>query len=279
MRVVLLRHRVSYAEGLHFFPMRRHARIWLALIRAALQAELQYRANFFAKLLRNVGWLVFVLTSLFVIYGNAKTVGGWTRADAFVLVGTLFLVTAAVGLLFHSVNEIPSFVRLGTLDFYLTKPVDAQFWISVRRFDVGELGSLVAALALVVYGTWGLGVNPAQWGAYGIGLAGAMALYYSLNLALMTLGVWLVRVDNLWVLSETISGIARYPLDMYGAALRRLLVTWVPIGLLAYAPAGQLVKGLDLGSLGWTVAWALGALVASRFFWLRATKSYTSASS
>ena len=259
--------------------MRRYARIWTALIRAAIQAELQYRANFLAKLFRNVGWLGFVLASLLVIFGNTRTVGGWDRADALVLVGTLFLVTAVVGLLFPSLNEIPSHVRLGTLDFYLTKPVDAQFWVSVRRFNVGELGSLVAAVALVVYGASGTAVGAAQWGAYALGVLGAVGLFYAMNLSLMTLGVWLVRVDNLWVLSETISGVARYPLDMYGVALRRLLVTWVPIGLLAYSPASQLVKGLDLGSIAWTAGWAFASIVASRLLWLKATRSYTSASS
>ncbi len=259
--------------------MARYARIWLALVRAALQAELQYRANFVVKLFRNAWWLGFVVVSLLVIFGNAKTVGGWNRSEAIVLAGTLFLVTAVVSMLFASLSEIPSHVRMGTLDFFLTKPLDAQFWISVRRFNVGELGSLLAAALLVAYGVHGLSVSPAQWGAYALGCLGAVGIYYSLNLSLMTLGVWLVRVDNLWVLSETISGIARYPLDMYGAALRRLLVTWVPIGLLAYAPASQLVKGLDLGSVGVTAAWSLAAVLASRLFWTRATRSYSSASS
>lgn len=259
--------------------MTRYLGIWGALVRAALQAETQFRASFVAKLFRNAGWLVFVLAATLVIFGNADQIGGWNKGESLALVATLFLVSAINNMFFHSLSEIPQHVRTGTLDFFLSKPVDSQFWVSVRRFNVGELGSFIAAIILLVYGLRGSEVSPLAVGGYVIGIACGVALYYSMNLVLMTLGIWLVRVDNLWVLTETISGVARYPLDMYGAGVRRLLVTWVPLGLLAYAPASMLVKGFDGGTVATSVAWALFAVVGSRMFWRRATRSYSSASS
>ena len=192
---------------------------------------------------------------------------------------TLFLVSAINNMFFHSLSEIPQHVRTGTLDFFLSKPVDSQFWVSVRRFNVGELGSFIAAIALLAYGLQGTAVSGAAVGGYVVGVLCGVALYYAMNLMLMTLGIWLVRVDNLWVLTETISSVARYPLDMYGNVMRRFLVTWVPLGLLAYAPASMLVKGFDARLVLTSVAWAVAAVVGSRMFWRRATRSYSSASS
>lgn len=259
--------------------MSRYLGIWGALVRAALQAETQFRVNFIAKLLRNAGWLAFTLAATLVIFGNTSQIGGWNRGESLVLVATLFLVAAINNMFFHSLSEIPQHVRTGTLDFFLSKPVDSQFWVSVRRFNVGELGSFLAALILLAYGLQGHSVSVLAVGGYVVGVACGVALYYAMNLVLMTLGIWLVRVDNLWVLSETISSVARYPLDMYGAGLRRLFVTWVPLGLLAYAPASVLVRGFDGGQVLTSLAWAVAALVGSRLFWRRATRSYSSASS
>ena len=259
--------------------MTRYFGIWGALVRAALQAETQFRANFVAKLLRNAGWLVFVLAATLVIFGNAGTVGGWDRGESLVLVATLFLVSAINNMFFHSTSEIPQHVRTGTLDFFLSKPVDSQFWVSVRRFNVGELGSLLAALILLAYGLRGHSPSALDWAGFAAGIACGVALFYSMNLALMTLGIWLVRVDNLWILSETVSSVARYPLDMYGSAVRRLLVTWVPLGLLAFSPASILLRGWDGQAVLVSLAWALAALVGVRLFWRRATRSYSSASS
>ena len=259
--------------------MVRYLGIWGALLRAALQAETQFRANFFAKLLRNAGWLVFVMAATLVIFGNTNQIGGWDRGESLVLVATLFLVAALNNMFFHSLSEIPQHVRTGTLDFFLSKPVDSQFWVSVRRFNVGELGSFLAAIILLVYGLRGSEVTLFAVGGYIVGIVCGVALYYAMNLTLMTLAIWLVRVDNLWVLTETISSVARYPLDMYGVATRRLLVTWSPLGLLAYAPASMLVTGFDGGLVLTSVALALFAVMGSRMFWRWATRSYSSASS
>ncbi|MFX5374146.1 ABC-2 family transporter protein, partial [Acinetobacter baumannii] len=42
-------------------------------------------------------------------------------------------------------------VRQGTLDFVLFKPVDSQFWLSLRRINLDQLGSLVVAVLLGIY--------------------------------------------------------------------------------------------------------------------------------
>ena len=110
-------------------------------------------------------------------------------------------------------------------------------------------------------------------------VAAALAIYYSFNLALMTLGVWLVRVDNLWVLGESIMQIARYPVDIYQGILKRLFVYAVPLAFLATMPARQLVLGFDGAMLMLGIAWAAVFLILSRVFWRFAMRHYTSASS
>lgn len=243
--------------------------------------ELEFRANFFAKIAQNLVWIVFFIMILLVIYRNTETVAGWTRGEAYMLAASCFLMNAVSGGLFMSLVEIPQQVRLGTLDFVVTKPIDSQFWVSTRKFNFSDVGVLAAGLAMIGYGIYLAEVSPsfAQWVAYVILVGASLAIFYSFNLALMTLGIWLVRVDNLWVLGESVMQVARYPIDIYQGALQRLFVYVVPLAFLATIPTKQLVREYDPQMLGLGVGWAAAALIFSRMFWKFAMRHYTSASS
>jgi ABC-2 type transport system permease protein len=248
---------------------------------SSLQRELEFRANFLAKVLQNVAWIVVFTLIFVVIYSHTDSVAGWNRGEAFVLAATIFMLGSASSALFFSLVEIPEQVRRGTLDFVVTKPIDSQFWVSLRRFNFDQIGAFVAGIVLLAYG---LAASGAQVGvvpilSYIVTFGAAIALYYGFSLALMTLGIWLVRVDNLWVLGETVQHVARYPLDIYNVHVQRMLTYALPLAFLATVPARQLVKQVEPSFVLLSVFYAVVALVLSRWFWLYAMKRYSSASS
>jgi ABC-2 type transport system permease protein len=226
-------------------------------------------------------WVFFFVMLLLVIYGNTESVAGWGRGEAFILSASCFLMTALHNGMFMSLHEIPEAVRKGTLDYVLTKPVDSQFWVSCRRFNFDRIGSLTVGIVMVGLGVAqsGLHPSPEQWLAYLLGVASSIAIFYGLNLMMMTLGVWLVRVDNLWVLSETLLDVARYPLDIFPLPVQRFFTYALPMAFLATIPARQLAMGLDAQMAGLAAVWGLVFLLAARAFWRFATRNYTSASS
>ena len=95
----------------------------------------------------------------------------------------------------------------------------------------------------------------------------------------MTLSIWFVRVDNLWVLSETVLDISRFPVDIFNISIQRGLTYVLPLAFLATIPARQLVVGFDLPIVLLGVFCAVFAPVFSRWFWRFALRFYTSASS
>jgi ABC-2 type transport system permease protein len=259
----------------------RYWRIYKTFFVSSFARELEFRANFFARAAQNLVWIIFFILILLVVYRNTDAVAGWTRGEAFILAATCFLMNALSTGFFMSITEIPQQVRMGTLDFVLTKPVDSQFWVSARRFNFNEAGVLVAGIVLIGLGVAqsGLSPSPVQWAAYAVLLGASLAIFYSFNLALMTLGVWLVRVDNLWVLGESIMQIARYPADIYQGILKRLFVYAVPLAFIATVPARQLVEGFNPAMVGLGIGWAAAFLILARLFWLYAMRHYNSASS
>jgi ABC-2 type transport system permease protein len=225
--------------------------------------------------------VTFFLLILLVVYSRTKEVAGWNRGEAFVLAATCFLMNAMAMALTMSLMEIPQQVRQGTLDFVLTKPVNSQFWVSTRKFNFDQMGTFIAGIAMVFVGVAQSGASPnlGQFAGYVVLLFASLVIFYSFNLCLMTLGVWWVRVDNLWVLGETMLQVARFPIDIFGGQIGRVLTYVVPLAFLATVPARQLVHGLDVRMVVLGVVWAGFALIFSAFFWRFALRSYASASS
>lgn len=268
--------------------MRRYLRVYKTFFVSSFARELEFRSNFFAKIIQNTLWVVFFVLILLVVYSNTDDVAGWGRGEAFVLAATCFLMNAVVSGLFMSLMEIPEAVRKGTLDYVVAKPIDSQFWVSFRRFNFDQVGTLLAGFGMIILGAIQSGVTPSlgQWFAYSVLVAASIAIFYSFNLMLMTLAIWLVRVDNLWVLGETLMSVVRYPMDIYGTGLQRVFTYFVPLAFLATVPSRQLVRpvlgswgGADWLMVGLGVLWALAFLTASRAFWRFAMTRYTSASS
>jgi ABC-2 type transport system permease protein len=259
----------------------RYWRIYRTFFSSSFARELEFRANFFAKIAQNCVWVFFFVMVLLVIYRNTTSVAGWSRGDAFVLVATCSLMNALVTAFFSSLQEIPQQVRQGTLDFVITKPVDTQFWISTRKFNFDQVGTLVASLVMFWYGVSTDHLHPtaAQFLAYWLLVGASVAIFYSFYLLLMTLGIWLVRVDNLWVLGESVLQVARNPLDIYAVPVQRFFTFVLPLAFVATIPAKELVRGFDLNLLLLGCFWGLISFIITRWFWNFALRHYASASS
>lgn len=242
---------------------------------------MEFRANFIAKLLQNATWIIFYLLIVLVIFGQTKEVAGWNRERVFVLISTISLITAVHSAFFFSCFELPEQVRRGTLDFVITKPVDSMFWVSVRRFNITSLGTIIASLIMLGVGLsqGGQTPGPDSWLAYVLLCICSLVMVYSLGMILMTSAIYFVRVDNLWVLAETCLETARYPVDIYQTRIPQLLTLYIPLGLLASVPARTLFEGPNWLYVGAAAFWAVVFTLAARWFWLFSLGRYTSSSS
>lgn len=261
--------------------MARYFRIYRTFFASSFARELEFRANFFAKIAQNAVWVFFFILILLVIYRNTNAVAGWSRPDAFMLAATCFIMSAVVGAFFLSLQEIPLQVRQGTLDFVITKPIDTQFWVSTRKFNFDQLGTLFAGGAMVGYGLSAGHYHPGllQWFGYLVLVFASLILFYAFYMILMTLAIWLVKVDNLWVLGETVTNIARFPTDIYPLIVQRTFIYGVPLAFVATIPAREFVRGFEPKMVCLGVVWAVAAFAFSRWFWKFALRHYTSASS
>ncbi len=265
--------------------MIRHLRLYGAFWRNCLRQAVEFRANFWANVATNLGWLFSLVLFIKLIFANTQSVAGWSEGQMFLLLGTYSVLRGLTDTLFYkNLSDLPNQVRLGTMDFTLLRPVNSQFFVSLRFISLDNLGQLVGACALLVYGLSRLQTLPSapHIAAYLFLLLCGVVIFYAISLMTMTLSFWLVRLDNLFVALDTIFSIGRTPIDVFrafGPGAQFVLTYIVPLAFLASIPVQALTHRLMSPAL--LVGPLLAALffLASVLFWRYATRSYSSASS
>jgi ABC-2 type transport system permease protein len=262
--------------------MRRYLRLYAVFWRNCLVREMEFRANFWANVLTNAGWLFFFVLFLKVIYRNTNAVAGWREGEAFILLGSFGLVHGVFELVaMQNLARLPELVRLGTLDFVLTKPVNAQFFVSTRYVKLDGIGHFAGALAVIAYG-WALNapeIHLAGALTYILMLLSAVAIYYGIYLFMMTFSFWFIRLDNLAVLADMLFHIGRYPIQIFRGATRFVFTYVLPLAFMATFPTEALFGKLAPTMLLYGALLAALLFLASSLFWRFALRFYASASS
>ncbi|MEZ4632852.1 MAG: ABC-2 family transporter protein [Deinococcales bacterium] len=76
--------------------MRRYLKLLKIFWGNSLQLELEYRANFWGKLLSVVMGILTNLAMIWILFSQTKTIGGWTADEVLVLMGVFHLVHAVI---------------------------------------------------------------------------------------------------------------------------------------------------------------------------------------
>jgi ABC-2 type transport system permease protein len=242
--------------------------------------ELQYRGNFVASLLGTLFWISTALLTVALFFSHTAQLGGWSFWDVVVLLGVFNTLTGVIETVLRpGIGRLADDVRSGALDLVLVLPVDTQLYASVRRLDVWRVSDIVLGLALTAYGLVQIGrpVAASTLLMFALTLASAVAVVYSIWLALMSLAFWFVAVENLSVLFDGVYEAARYPVSAYPGALRFLFVYLIPIAWTTTIPASALTGRIGPGGTLASVAVAVLAIALTRQLWRAALRRYTSA--
>src|ERR1700710_1635423 len=97
-------------------------------------------------------WFAVQVSFLGVLYGHVDSIGGWSKWECVLLVGT-HQITSQLFQAFFYVNlaELPDLIRTGRLDLMLLLPVDAQFAVSTRKFGMDNVVNALVGVAIVIF--------------------------------------------------------------------------------------------------------------------------------
>ena len=250
-------------------------------LRLGILNELQYRANLVVQLLQSLISLATALLGLGIVFSKTDTLGGWTPSELLAIVGVFTLVSGITQLVVRpSLARFMEDVRLGTLDFTLTKPVDAQALVSMRQVEVWKLVDVVVGLVVLAVAVVQLGatIGWADALAFAVALLAGVTIIYSFLMILATCAFWFVRLDNILNIFQSMYEAGRWPIGIYPPWLQGVLTFLVPVGFAITVPAEGLVGRLTAPSLLGALALAVALPLVARLFWRIGVRHYSGAS-
>jgi len=264
--------------------VRRYIEIYSIMLRNSLIRSMSFKVNFLLWMVVEVLWFVGQIVFFSIIFANVNQIGDWTKWEVVLLVGTHQIIAQIFqAFFFVNIANIPELVRTGKLDSLLVLPVDSQFAVSSKQFELDSIVNAIVGAAIVILSLSNLHLVPTPVAVllYLTALIFGVAVHYSIMLTLAAISFWIVRAQGLVYGYFNFLNIARYP-DVIFPKLFRFIFGWIiPVVIIANIPARLLIKPLGQPLLLVAHLAIASAIVfwLSRIFWRFALRHYSSASS
>ena len=262
--------------------MRRYLRLLYIFYKNALISEMEYRLNFWANIGLSFFWLTWAILSVRIYFFHTERIAGWSYDELLIVMGLFFAVNGfRQMILTPNLSEITEYVRMGTLDYILTKPIDSQFLVSLRYVGVYNWADPLLGLGLAAYALWRMGQVPTagQLALFAVLMAAGLVILYSLSLILQTTTFWLINVERVDSLVQGLLETGRFPVNFYRGWIQGVLTLLIPVAFMTTFPARALLGRLD----NWLALAAVGlaglSFLAASAFWHFGLRFYSGASS
>lgn len=261
--------------------MRRYARIWWKVAQMSAMLQLTTKlssAGFLAgKLVRLFFFMVFIVA----IFRHTEALAGYTLVQTVLFFLTYNLVDITAQMFFRGIYSARRIVREGDLDYFLIQPVNPLFRMASYMVDVLDLCSLMPVVAMILIAAAKLPQwpTPLEVTAYLLLVANGILIAFAFHVAVAALAVRTQELDNtIWIYRDFMT-LGRFPVDIYAAPVRWVLILVVPVGVMVSFPTQALLGILSLSWVLFSFLLAASALTLSLTFWRRALARYTSVSS
>ncbi len=263
--------------------IKRQLKIMLMLLKMRLSRNMSFRFSFFGVLFVDGSMFIIQILMFKAIYSQVGSIGGWDQAQMLVFIGTFSIINALnMFLYFFGVNSIPSKIKSGELDLYVTKPVNSLFHLSFENIDVGSVPLLFASVGIVIYATLGLGTSVSLLTILGYTFLVIImtVLWYDMMVILRTIPFFVIQASSIERLEgEVINLCLKIPGTLFKGAFKVLFYLVLPYGIMATIPTEFFSGTLTPVGFAYAVAVVTGFTAFTLLFWKLGLRSYKSASS
>lgn len=257
--------------------------IWRRLVGARIRADWQYRTSFVLFTVSQFFAAFLDLAAIVILFTNVDRLAGWSVAEVAFLYGTSSVAFALADLFVSEVELVSHFVRHGTFDQFLIRPLGPLFQLCCREFAFRRAGKLVQAVAVLAIAMDRVDVH---WTVLRVAMVAGMVvtgtvIFSAIWVLTSSIAFWAVEMREV-ANSFTYGGsfVTHYPLDVFAGWLRRLVVL-VPLAFVNYEPA-LWVLGRHGGS-GWLPfagpLVGVAVVLAARAAWASGLRHYRSTGS
>ncbi|WP_032523579.1 ABC transporter permease [Prochlorococcus marinus] len=261
---------------------RKYLKVYKKFLHTSLASEFEYKTNILIDLITAILSLIGSIFLLSIFFQNTSTIGGWEFEQALIIQGIYTILNGITNTWFNpNLTEIVKHIREGTLDFVLLKPIDSQFYISLKKINPSGFLEIMLGFCLLLYCIKINQIN-LNLGFLALSLITIMCsicILYSLWFFISTTTIWFVKTWNATEVLRSFLYIGRFPLNSFSFSLRIFFSVFIPIAFITTIPSEVFLGLSQLWKILLEGAVTIVFLTTSRKFWLFALKFYSSASS
>jgi len=214
--------------------------VWGRLVGAGIRSQLQYRASFALDFCGSflIAFLDFL--AVLVIFHNTPRLAEWNIHEVAFLYALSSISFALTDLAIGHLDLFPQLIRDGNFDILLVRPRGTLLQVIARDFQLRRLGKAFQGGIVLVYALSSIHV-PWTVGRVALLLVcipAGILIFASIWVVFACSAFWTVDGGE-FTNAFTYGGnfLAQYPIDIYGAWLRRFLAYLVPLAFVCYFPA------------------------------------------
>ena len=262
--------------------LRKYLKVYKKFLHTSLASELEYKTNILVDLITAILSLIGSIFLLSIFFQNSGYIGGWKFEQALIIQGIYTILNGITNTWFNpNLTEIVKHIREGTLDFVLLKPIDSQFFISLKKITPSGLLEIILGFGLLLYciNINQINLNLSFLTLCLITMICSISILYSLWFFISTTTIWFVKTWNATEVLRSFLYVGRFPLNSFSFSLRLFFSIFIPIAFITTIPSEVFLGLSPLLNILLQIIVSGVLLFSSREFWLFALKYYSSASS
>lgn len=250
-----------------------------------LKRTIAYPTSFWIVVFTIPLYSLIQIVFLETIYSQTNNFIGYSKYEGYVLFGT-FTIVQTIGhmFLYNRLSELKGLIRGGaqeSFDSALTKPIDAQIFTTIGKFNFGNIAPFFVAVFIVLYGLWHEPhlLSILSIFSYILVVIMGIIIFYLSFLFISTFLFWFPELQMTEALWESFLAFGQYPSGLYHGIAGVIFNLVIPITLMASIPVEFLLGKKPPQMFLLYAAMIMVLFLLTRLFWNVATKRYSSFSS
>ncbi|HEM3661708.1 TPA: ABC-2 family transporter protein [Streptococcus suis] len=258
--------------------MTRYFYLYIHFMKLQWKRYIQYRED---AVIGIIGYSVNTVISIYVLkvfLDNLSNFPGWSTNELVLLFGFVTMARAGWNFIFINTLFIGDYVREGTFDVLLLRPVNTLLLIIFSKIDLESIGEFCIGLIIFWMALLTEFETLSAWFILKIILLliGSILCYAAIHLFVNSLTFFIKDVYSInfivWRLDET----TRYPNSIYPSWLS-ILLWFIPYAFIGYFPLMSITKSLPLlADLGTISAGYIIFLLVYKIVWKFSISRYHS---
>lgn len=230
-------------------------RPYRAVLGSRMRAQRSYRASFRLDLFAAALIGVVELAELLVLYRTVDSLGGLDVRQILLVFGLADFSFALATTVFGHVDELPRFIRAGTLDVFFLRPQPVLLQVITSELSLRRLARAAVGLAALVTGLVTAGVPATPRTAVLLGLAALSATAIGAAQYVTAGGLQFFVVNGAEMTNSFVYGgryAATQPASVWSTPVKAVFGFFFPMAFCGYLPV---IAVLGLPGPAWLPAW------------------------